>query len=73
MAAVVFRGVVGAKPTLGSFPHHGEARILAQPRPLHWRRLARVVRCEVRGGHLEGLPALLEARIRAHGVNPACV
>ncbi len=57
----------------GSFPHHEVARILSRPRPLHWRRLARVVRCDVRGCHLECISALLQARIRGHSLSPARV
>jgi hypothetical protein len=55
------------------FPHHQVARILLRPSPLHWRRRARVVRCDVRGHHLERISALLQARINGDGLSPARV
>src|ERR1700719_3782684 len=57
----------------GSFPHHQVARIPLRPPPLHWRRRARVVRCDVRRYHLECIPALLQARINGDGLSPARV
>src|SRR5271165_4590686 len=56
-----------------SFAYHDVARILSRPGPLHWRRLAGVIRRDVRGCHLERIPALLQARIRGHGLTPARV
>jgi hypothetical protein len=56
-----------------SFPDHQIARILLRPSPLHRRRRARVVRCDVRRHHVECVPALLQARIHGDGLSPARV
>jgi hypothetical protein len=45
-----------------SFPRHEVARILLRPPPLHWRRLAHVVRCDVRGCHLKNVMSAAPAR-----------
>src|ERR1700719_293601 len=57
----------------GSFPHHQVARIPLRPPPLHRRRRARVVRCDVPRYHLECISALLQARINGDGLSPARV